>query len=362
MCVFGCAIKYIVFYDYLSFLVRIGIVSADRSHYSQAEASVVLSMPTSRGICVRKEEPASGLVSTAGHCVRVTHDLRIREKSLVTNPKVLLDIPIPRTGTRIVHAAAALYAVHTVCTRNVGVSPDRFPGKSKLQIWFYELVLGLLRAGDHHPRRHSSFQKGLHRITPNEDFAESVYQTFFGVRTLDRLHWICSCVRRICPRRPRDHIDTHTATTSRPSSPPLVNPTSHPAFPHPPNSAPPRPTHLLTPQPNQPTQHTHHTTPSPPTLPLHTNTTIPVAPAAHARPKRAQFNSQGPDDKQETIKGASKCARQSHYPPGFTAPHRTALSPGMALPRYPCSLFSRYATMVQAMGVVTRAGNFGRQT
>src|SRR5713226_8159271 len=30
------------------------------------------------------------------------------------------------------------------------------------------------------PRRHSSFQKGLHRMTPNEDFAESVYQTNFS--------------------------------------------------------------------------------------------------------------------------------------------------------------------------------------
>ncbi len=45
MCAFGCAIKNIVFYDYLSFLVRLKIFSADTIDSGSPEA---LSMPMSR--------------------------------------------------------------------------------------------------------------------------------------------------------------------------------------------------------------------------------------------------------------------------------------------------------------------------
>src|SRR5258707_11371426 len=79
--------------------------------------------------------------------------------------------------------------IHTVCTRNVGAtSPDRFPGKSNLQIWFYELVIGLLRAGDHHPKAAFEFSKRSPQNDTERRFCrERVSDKFFGVRTLDSI-------------------------------------------------------------------------------------------------------------------------------------------------------------------------------
>src|SRR5258708_23047067 len=87
---------------------------------------------------------------------------------------------------------------------------------------------------------------------------------------------------------------------------------------------------------------------------------------------RAQPNSQGPEDKQETLTSASKHARQArmpndhdplashhtHRPPACIAPHRTArphhpLAWPHSITHAHTSLFSRYTTMDQSIGVVT---------
>ncbi|KAI0280987.1 hypothetical protein BGY98DRAFT_269152 [Russula aff. rugulosa BPL654] len=70
-------------------------------------------MPTIREICVRMRVSTSGLVSTAGHCVRVRCNRRSEDPVGCGNqPQMMFNIP--RTGTRIVHAVAGLEAMHTV--------------------------------------------------------------------------------------------------------------------------------------------------------------------------------------------------------------------------------------------------------